>query len=453
MARSIRRRCSRVVALAGDLERAGVTLTSDLVLSGNDESGLVGEHDRLHAVAQAELGQDARDVRLDRVLGEDQLGCDLGVGEPARDKAKDLDLALCELGEHGRLAATAIVGAALGPADRFPRGARCVALAALLAAAPAGTTVGTAVVVAGHTFSAGRREDRWPGIAWLLALLGAIELAVALSDATSDGLVPATILVLAGWAGGCALREREVVAARLAARVRELDEEHEAHAELSVRYERARIAAELHDIVGHAISVMVVQAAAGQRLAALDPALAGETFATIAGAARQAEADIGRLVALLGDEDAIGTAPDLSLVEDLVARAADTGLDVTLRLEGEPEGLPAATSEMAYRVVQEGVTNALRHAAGAAIRVTVRAERDAVSVEVVNAAASAQSGLTDAGTGTGLRGLRERAGAHGGRVAAGPTPDGGWRLLAVLPRRADVPARAHPTTRTASTER
>jgi signal transduction histidine kinase len=91
------------------------------------------------------------------------------------------------------------------------------------------------------------------------------------------------------------------------------------------------------------------------------------------------------------------------------------------------------------------VTNALRYAAGAAIWVTVHGERDAVSVEVVNAAASAQSGLAGAGTGTGLRGLRERAAAHGGRVAAGPTPDGGWRLHAVLPRRADVPARAHPS--------
>jgi signal transduction histidine kinase len=346
-----------------------------------------------------------------------------------------IGIAALESQEALVLAATAIVGAALGPADRFPRGTRCVALAALLAAAPTGTTVGTAVVAAGHTFSAGRREDLWPGIAWLVALLGAIELAVAISDATADGVVPVTILLLAGWAGGRALREREVVAARLAERVRELDDEREAHAELAVRYERARIAAELHDIVGHAISVMVVQAAAGQRLAERDPAAAGETFATIAGAARQAEADIGRLVALLGDDDATGPAPDLSLVEDLVARAAGTGLDVTLRLEGEREGLPAATSELAYRVVQEGVTNALRYAAGAPIRVTVRGERDALSVEVVNAAASAQPALAGVGTGTGLRGLRERADAHGGRVTAGPTHQGGWCLHAMLPRK------------------
>jgi signal transduction histidine kinase len=347
-------------------------------------------------------------------------------------------LAALESGKPLVLATTAIVGAALGPADRSPRAMRVVALGALLAAAPTNTTVGTAVVAAGHTFWSGRREDLWPGVAWLAALFGAILLAAAISGATSAGIVPITIIMLAGWGGGRALREREVVAQRLAQRVRELDEEREAHAGLSVRYERARIAAELHDIVGHAISVMVVQAAAGQRLAARDPALADEAFATIAGAARQAEADIGRLVALLGDEHAIGRAPDLSLVEDLVARAAETGLDVTLRLEGEREGLPAESSELAYRVVQEGVTNALRHAAGAAIAVTVRGAHDAVSVEILNGAAVQKTALGGAGTGTGLRGLRERAGAQGGRVDAGPTPDGGWRLSAVLPRRAAV---------------
>jgi signal transduction histidine kinase len=350
-------------------------------------------------------------------------------------------LAALETSKPLPIVTAAIVGVALGPASRFPRAMRVVALAALLAAVPVGATVGAAVVAAAHAFWSGRREELWPGVAWLIALLGAVELGVA----GSGGAVPAGIVVIAGWAGGRALREREVVAERLAQRVRELDEEREAHAELSVRYERARIAAELHDIVGHAISVMVVQAAAGQRLAARDPALAEEAFATIAGAARQAEADIGRLVALLGDEDAIGQTPDLSLVEDLVARATGTGLDVTLSLEGEREGLPAATSELAYRVVQEGVTNALRHAAGAPIGVTVRGERDAVRVEVANGAARREPALAGAGTQTGLRGLRERASALGGRVDAGPTPDGGWRLRAVLPQRAAVPARAHPS--------
>jgi signal transduction histidine kinase len=187
--------------------------------------------------------------------------------------------------------------------------------------------------------------------------------------------------------------------------------------------------------VAHAISVMVIQASAGQRLAARDPERAAETFGVIADAARQAEEDMSRLVALLADGDATGPAPDLALVEELVARAAGSGLDVTLRLEGEREGLPAAAAETAYRVVQEALTNALRYAAGAPVTVVVRGDREALVVEVANTAATAQAELADAGTGNGLRGLRERVSACGGTLEAGPRPDGGWRVAALLPRR------------------
>jgi signal transduction histidine kinase len=230
------------------------------------------------------------------------------------------------------------------------------------------------------------------------------------------------------------MRAHEVVARRLKERAAELAEEREAYARLSVRYERARIAAELHDIVAHAISVMVVQASAGQRLAAVDPELTTETFHVIADAARQAEDDMGRLVALLGDGPA-GPAPDLALVEELVARAAGSGLDVTLRLEGTVDGVPAATAEAAYRVVQESLTNALRYAAGAAVAVTLRGGVDAIDVEVRNAAAAREPELQGVGTGNGLGGLRERIDACGGTVDAGPTADGGWRVAARIPRR------------------
>src|SRR5829696_6786036 len=122
-------------------------------------------------------------------------------------------------------------------------------------------------------------------------------------------------------------------------RARELEDEREAHAALSVRYDRSRIAAELHDIVAHAISVMVVQAAAGQRLAH-DPELTAETFAAIRGAARQAEADMGQLAALLGEDGALAAAPDLALVEQVVARGGGRlprrpgGLDQRVALRG-----------------------------------------------------------------------------------------------------------------------
>jgi signal transduction histidine kinase len=331
----------------------------------------------------------------------------------------------------------AVVGAALGAARRYAQAAWIVVVATLLAMAPyEAASLGLTVLVAAHAFCAGRWEGRWVGVVALAALVGALELGAVFAHESG---VPFLLIPAAGWGTGRALRERELVATQLAERARELEEEREAHAALSVRYERARIASELHDIVAHAISVMVVQAGAGQRLAD-DPEATAETFEAIAGAARQAEQDMGRLVALLGDEKAIGQAPDLALVEELVARAAGSGLDVTLRLEGDREGLPAQLGEAAYHVVQEGLTNALRYAAGAAVRVRVCGDRHSLLVEVTNAPAASETALAGVGTGTGLRGLRERVSACGGVVDAGPTSDGGWRLSARLPRRIPAPA-------------
>jgi signal transduction histidine kinase len=329
----------------------------------------------------------------------------------------------------------AMVGGAVGIAHWHPRAAWLVTTAALLVAVPFGPPWDLLFLVAAVAFYAARREGRWMGIAALVALGLSFEIAHRFA---TDALVPALLILGAAWGAGLALGEREVIAARLAERMRELEEEREAHATLSVRYERARIASELHDIVAHAISVMVIQAAAGQRLAAHDPEATAETFETIAGAARQAEQDMGRLVALLGDEDAIGPAPDLTLVEELVARAAGSGLDVTLRLEGAREGLPAPVVQVAYRVVREGLTNALRYAAGAAVSVLVDGRSQDLVVEVVNGPAVRETGLAGAGTGNGVRGLRERASEAGGTLEAGPQPDGGWRLTARLPRRAEL---------------
>ena len=345
--------------------------------------------------------------------------------------------AAVESADAGTCVAAAVIGAALPFGHRHPRAAWLVTAFALLTTVPLDPApTGPSFMVVAQAFFAGRGDTRWWGIAGLVALVGSLEV----NEAGTDALVPALILPGATWGAGRALRERELVARQLAERARELEEEREAHAQLSVRYERARIASELHDIVAHAISVMVVQASAGQRLAVRDPEATAETFQAIAGAARQAEEDMGRLVALLGDEDAIGQAPDLALVEELVLRAAGSGLDVKLRLEGDREGLPAALVETAYRLVQEGLTNALRYAAGAAVRVLVRGDRDGLLVEVANGPAAAESALAGAGLGTGLQGLRERVVVCGGTLEAGPTDEGGWLLSARLPRR--IAARA-----------
>jgi len=311
-----------------------------------------------------------------------------------------------------------------------------VATAAAGAVVPLGVLpFGAFLLVAAHAFGAGRWAPRRSGVGGLVALVAA---ALAGVWVESESAVPYLLLLITAWAAGRALRAHALVAARLAERARELDEEREAHARLSVRYERARIASELHDIVAHAISVMVVQAGAGQRLAAVDPELTAEAFRAIASAARQAEEDMGRLVDLLADANALGEAPDLTLVEELVARAAGTGLDITLRLEGDRGGLPVAVVQTAYRVVQESLTNALRYASGSAVDVLVRGDAEALEVEVVNGPAPRAVALAGHGAGTGLRGLGDRVGACGGAFAAGPTDDAGWMVTARVPKQ--VPA-------------
>jgi signal transduction histidine kinase len=332
--------------------------------------------------------------------------------------------------------AGAVVGAAFGLVPEHPRAAWLVTALATAAIAPIGWPATVAFFGAAHAFVAGRREGKWSGLVALAALVGSSLLGALIEHET---VVPAVLIPGAVWGMGRALRDRELVAAQLAERGRELEEEREAHAALSVRYERARIASELHDIVAHAISVMVIQASAGQRLTD-DPKATAETFGAIAGAARQAEEDMGRLVALLADEDAIGPAPDLALVEELIARASGSGLDVTLRLEGEREGLSADVVQAAYHVVREGLTNVLRYAAGASVAVVVRGERRLLAIEVENAPAERETALAGAGTGTGLIGLRERVAALGGTLEAGPSSGGGWRITARLPRTGLIPA-------------
>jgi signal transduction histidine kinase len=342
--------------------------------------------------------------------------------------------------EPPEFAVAVVLAGALAFAASRPRATWLVALMTLLAAAPTGATqLPIWLLVCAHAFYAARCCGLWASLAFTAGLIVALELGIALAD--QSWFVPALFIPAAGWAAGWALGERERIVAQLEQRARELEEEREAHTRLAVRYDRARIASELHDIVAHALSVMVVQALAGQRLAAHDPDLTLDTFSTIAGAARQAESDLGLLVALLGDESAIARAPDLDLVEELIARAAGSGLDVTLRVEGDRDAMPTPVAQAAYRIVQEALTNALRYAPGASVAILIRGEPAMLVVEVTNGPAVGDHTLAGTGTGNGLRGLRELAATCGGTLQAGPAADGGWRLTARLSRRSAAPAR------------
>jgi signal transduction histidine kinase len=271
----------------------------------------------------------------------------------------------------------------------------------------------------------------WTGrAAWLAALVLAGYLYIFWRIDPASSPVGVVMFSVPGFAAGTVLRLRREAVDELARRGRELEEERELFAQIALRHERARIASELHDIVGHAISVMVIQAAAGQRLVDRDPAGATQAFAAIAESARQGHDDLRRLVDLLGGTEVSG--PDLALIDEVVTRAARSGLDVSCRFEGDRDAVAAGTAHIAFRVVQEGLTNALRHAPGAAVRVLVASSAAGLTVRVQNDR-SVQDRPDVPGTGHGLAGLRERVQELGGQLLAGPTPHGGWQVEATLP--------------------
>ena len=271
----------------------------------------------------------------------------------------------------------------------------------------------------------------WTGrAAWLAALSLGVYLYVFWLVLPPTSPVAVVMFSVPGFGAGTVLRLRGEAVDQLARRGRELEEERELFAQIALQHERARIASELHDIIGHAISVMVIQAAAGQRLVGRDPARAQQAFAAIAESARQGQHDLHRLVELLGGTEVGG--PDLTLIEEVVTRAARSGLDVSCRLEGDRDGVAVAAAHIAFRVVQESLTNALRHAPGAAVRVLVNGSGRGLTVRVENDR-SEQERLNLPGTGRGLIGLRERVQELGGQLLAGPTPHGGWQVEATLP--------------------
>jgi signal transduction histidine kinase len=242
------------------------------------------------------------------------------------------------------------------------------------------------------------------------------------------------VIVLGPWLAGAVVRERQQMTKRLEDVGRELESESQLLAEEAVRLERAHIARELHDVVAHCVSVMVVQAYAGERLVATDPDSATQAFDHIATVADQAQEEIAHLVDLLDGASVSPTAVGLTRsLRDLADGAAATGLDVKLHVTGSPEAVSADASAVAYRVVQEGVTNALKHSPGAPILIAVDCATD-LTVDVINSTSEVHAEpLATTGGGHGLTGIRERVAAVGGSFVAGPGPAGAWRVSVRIP--------------------
>jgi signal transduction histidine kinase len=198
--------------------------------------------------------------------------------------------------------------------------------------------------------------------------------------------------------------------------------------------ERRRIARELHDIISHSLGVLVLQAGAAEQVLERDPERAREVLRSIRATGQEAIGEMGTLLGVIRGEAVASREPQPSLadVDKLVAKMEEAGLDVGVEVEGERRALSPALELSAYRIVQEGLTNALKHAGHAHARVVLRYGADELEIEVANDG-SANGHGAGRGSRRGLAGISERVAVFGGHLDAGPRPDGGWTLRAGFP--------------------
>ncbi|WP_084958332.1 sensor histidine kinase [Thermoactinospora rubra] len=252
---------------------------------------------------------------------------------------------------------------------------------------------------------------------------------------TWNGALVWVVLLLAMWAAGRAARLRRAYLRELQERAARLEAAREADTRAARAEERSRIARELHDVVAHHVSVMTVQAAAARRVLAEDPEQAREALTAIETTGRIAMREMRELVGLLRTPAERGPQPGMDALPTLVEQMREAGLPTRLEVEGDPVPLPAGVDLAAYRLIQEGLTNTLRHAgAGAQATVTVRHAPAELEVAVLDDGRGARNGEVEGG-GHGLVGIRERVALYGGILSVGPRPGGGFEIQARFPLR------------------
>jgi signal transduction histidine kinase len=295
----------------------------------------------------------------------------------------------------------------------------------------AATMPAVAFVVAAYSAGAYTRGVR-AGVAVLgmmtLVVVNAADNGFALGD-----VIFITMILGSAWAAGRAMeyhRDRESLLKRL---MTDLDRERDNKARAAVAEERIRIARELHDVVAHAISVIVIQARGARRSLADDPDETREALDTIEVTGGRALSEMRRLLGMLrtdGEQIALAPQPSLRFIDELVTHVAAAGISLDVSVEGEPVELPTGIDVSAYRIIQEALTNTLKHAGPATARLVIKYGADTLELEV-----------SDSGSGTaahdakghGLIGMRERVSLYGGKFEAGPADGGGFRVQARLP--------------------
>ncbi len=334
-------------------------------------------------------------------------------------------------------AAFGVMGASLVAWRAAPLGTLVVGLTAQLVAVVGGVSIQTAItpllffVLA--FYSVGVREERRRAIAGLVVgiALCAVTLGIAhVNDEFTLSDIPFVLLVICTpWFVGYAMHGRVRRSEELEQRAEQLERERLT----AVAEERSRIARELHDVIAHSVSVMVVQAGAAEAVLERDPKAAAEPLRAVQETGRGALVEMSRLVGLLRDDsEELGLAPQprLDELEALLAQVRDAGLTVNLRVEGERRPLPLGVELTGYRIVQEALTNTLKHAGDARAEVLVRYEPAAIELEITDDGPGGANGHVG---GHGLAGMRERVNVFGGELIAGPGTLGGFSVRVRLP--------------------
>jgi signal transduction histidine kinase len=322
---------------------------------------------------------------------------------------------------------------------RFPGTVLGISVASGLAVAALGMPeiLGIAILVA--VYSVAAYGDRWISLAGLAAAeLGSAAVQLTPGGFQNPTVVTNGLIIGAAWLLGHFVGRRRAYTAQLE-QTAELERTRAEQARRAVAEERLRLARELHDVVAHSISVIAVQSGVGAHVASTQPEEAAKALAAIETTSRAALTELRRLLGVLRQDDepkgSLAPVPGLDDLDGLLAEVGKAGLAVRLQVEGTPSPLPAGVDLSAYRIVQEALTNVVKHAGPAHAQVTIRYRDQEVTVEVTDdgRGVAAPTGDGQARVGHGLIGMRERVQVFGGDLEAGPRPGGGFRVAARLP--------------------
>jgi signal transduction histidine kinase len=324
----------------------------------------------------------------------------------------------------------------------YPASAFCVIVLAIIATSQYSTAVTIAAAVFAAYFAVVYSKNRPAALACLAAGVAVVTFDYPKIGPQIPGRLTPLLVLLPTVALGYTMRMWQQRAGESAARLRRAEAEHLDVTRRAVEEERARIAAELHDVVTHNVSVMVVQAGAGRRVLDSSPGDAREAMLAIEASGRTAMTELRHLLGLLApsgapeldapaDQGALRPQPGLDEIQDLAAGVRAAGLPVELSVTGTRRGLPPGADLAAYRVVQEALTNVIKHAAGARAKVRIEYRAHDLVIDVSNVVGG--SGASAGGSGRGLIGLRERIAIYGGSLEVGPRAGGGWRVRATIP--------------------